>query len=460
YFDSSEIADDGLSDESTGGNDGTTNNSISGNNTNTKFEEPVYDLQGKTLKILTEYNFDMTKDNVFNNSIKATEQKFNCKIQFVQNSSYVDLYKILKTDAAASKATYDAVILRGYSVAPEIANSGYVLKMNEYYDFNKDATWQVDQFKDLGWFNGARYGIPYAPNEYGYGIWYNKDLLGAAGIPDLWEYVKSDQWTWDTFRSVCRTFMQKKGDTNGDGKRDNYAFTSTDPWLDFVSTNNASLVSFDSKGVPSFGLNSANAISALELIANMHNVDHSIPNGAELGEITNSPFNAMTTGKVAMYACHARYGEVLLSRGIKNFGWVYYPKGPSAKDYVVPTGSTPDMAVIPAKVSNPKEIVAVIQDAMAYWDISKPQQVKPEAKTQELYNALKKSLNADSVKLLQKQASNPNYTMANNYNLELLQESVWPEILNQSASVKSVIAKYQGSLSSKIKEMYEGSIVE
>lgn len=437
---------------------GTSSGQQSGSKT---FTEPVYDLKGRTIKIVTEQDYtDRTKDTVFNKSIKATEKKFNCKIVFVKNTDYVGIVKQLKSDSQSGKATYDAAIFRGYDIEPYLANTGYILKLDEYYDFKNDPTWQVEQVKDLGWFKGHRYGIPYSPNEYGYGIWYNKDMLSKAGIPDLWTYVNDGNWTWDTFRKVCKTFMLKQGDTNNDGKRDNYAFTSTDPWLDFISTNNASLLKFDKNGKPSIALDSENAIEALQFIADLHNVDHSVPNGEELKNLgTDSPFGAMFTGKVAMYSCHARYGRALQDMKIKNIGWVYYPKGPKASDYVVPSGTQPDMAVVPAKVSNPKEIVAVVQDALAYWDTSREEKIAFSAKSEELFNAIKSTLDNNSAKLFQQQAKKPVYTMANSYNLELLQSTVWPDILANKGTVKSIVAKYKNQLNSKVNELYSGKVV-
>ena len=102
-------------------------------------------------------------------------------------------------------------------------------------------------------------------------------------------------------------------------------------------------------------------------------IDNTVPDGKELGAITDKPFNALFTGKVAMYPYHARYGAVMESMGIPaaDIGWVYMPKGPAAKSYVTASGSMPDMFVVPRDISNPKEVVAAIQDVAAYWDTSR-----------------------------------------------------------------------------------------
>ena len=424
------------------------------------FVEPIYDLGGRVIKIAWEHQplDEKSTDTILYKSVKEAEKKYNCTFKFVQKSDYFGLYESIILENKAKKASYDAYALRGYDVMPNMSNTGAILKMDQYYDFTNDPTWQKKQVKDIGWFKGNKYGLSWQPNEIGLGLWYNRALLSQAGIPDLWTYVDNNTWNWDTFRRVCKQFMQKKGDSNGDGKRDHYAFTAEDPWLTFISTNNASLVNVSSNGKATLSLDSKNSLDALTLIEQMHNVDHSIPNGKELGQITTSPFNAMFTGKVAMFPYHARYGAVLEAQKINDFGWVYLPKGPAASDYVVPTGSMPDMVVFPTHLKQPKEVIAAVQDALAYWDTSKKEPVAIEKKTEWLYNALKTSLKGNAFKVLKKQALEPVFTWANNYNIEELQTLLWPKIL-QSQNVKSSVDSLKKTLQTKLDQKYSGTVV-
>lgn len=41
----------------------------------------------------------------------------------------------------------------------------------------------------------------------------------------------------------------------------------------------------------------------------------------------------------------------------------------------------------------------------------------------------------------------------------LLQSTVWPEILDNKGTVKSIIAKYKNQLNSQINEIYTGKVV-
>lgn len=446
-------------DNSSGGN--TTSSTIINSNTSSGgFQEPVYDLGGRVITIGTENAPPDLKDgSIFSESILLTQKKYNCTFKIIQKSDYAGLYQTMINDHAAGKASFDVVILRGYDVWPNAANSGAILELNKYYDFDADPTWQKGNFKEFCTFKGKWYGIAYTPNEMGSGIWYNRALLRAANVPDLWTYVENDTWNWNTFRAVCKKLTR---DTNGDGKPDIWAFTSEDPWLAFINSNNANLLTTGLNGQPKFALDSKNALDAIQFVSDLHLVDNTVPDGAELGAITNSPFNAMTTGKVAMFNYHARYGEVLRNYGIAaaDIGWVYMPKGPAATEYSASSGTMPEMMLIPSAADNPKELIAAVQDLAAYWDDSRAVKRQISDKTEELYKALSKSVDANAKKLLLFQAQNPVFTLTNNYSVgNTLQNELWPMILRQEKTVSSAVQSMKSKIQSELTTKYNGQMV-
>lgn len=81
-------------------------------------------------------------------------------------------------------------------------------------------------------------------------------------------------------------------------------------------------------------------------------------------------------------------------------------------------------------------------------------------KTEELYQALKSSLDANAKKVLEYQAKHPVYTLANNYNLsETLQNELWPAILN-GKSVKSAVDSVKSKMQTELTKKYNGTIVK
>ena len=119
------------------------------------------------------------------------------------------------------------------------------------------------------------------------------------------------------------------------------------------------------------------------------------------------------------------------------------------------------MLVIPRHVSGAKEVVAAVQDMCAYWDTSRAVKRGVYDKTNELYQALKSSMDSNARKLLIYQAENPVYTYQNNFGLgEILQNELWPSILNQSKSVKSAVSSYKSSLQEKANASYRGTVTQ
>ena len=97
----------------------------------------------------------------------------------------------------------------------------------------------------------------------------------------------------------------------------------------------------------------------------------------------------------------------------------------------------------------------------AYWDTSRAVRRNIYDKTEELYKALSGSLDANAKKLLTYQAKNPVYTYQNNFGLgEILQNELWPSILNQTKSVKSAVSSYKSALQEKATTAYRGTVTK
>ena len=79
----------------------------------------------------------MSKTNIYNESIKLTQEKYHCTFKFIKKE-YVSLYQDLINGHAAGKSNYDVVNLRGYEIFPNAANSGTILDVSSYYDFAGD----------------------------------------------------------------------------------------------------------------------------------------------------------------------------------------------------------------------------------------------------------------------------------------------------------------------------------
>ena len=425
-----------------------------------EFVDKKYDLNGRTITVWAESNVPK-KGSLLYESLQETMKNFNCKFNWVAKSDYTTTIETLTSEHLAGKPSFDVVQVRSTTLAPILAASGTLLAMDEVYDFNNDPTWQHEWVKDKGNWKGHKYGIYAQAQEPGYAIFYNKALFRKFNVKDPWEYVENNEWNFDTFRSVCKQLTK---DTNGDGENDYWAFTSEDPWLDFIMANDAHVVNMDEKkGTAKVELDSKASIDAIQYVADLFNVDNVIPDGAEAAKIADTVFNAMFTGKVAMFPYQVRYGAVMVKQGIaaEDVGWVYLPKGPNAKDYIIGCRTIGSLWAFPAKIENPEEVVAAWQDAVGYWDESKTTCKPIETGLTELIEDEEMSayLVGTNKKLLMEGGVKTRLSLADNFGLfELLQTELWVPILKQEQTPKTAVKSLLPKIETKITETCEGVV--
>ena len=344
-----------------------------------KFEHKEYDLGGKPLRFVSAKSVAVTKDDttplVEKNpiryySMKDTEKRFNCKISFV-GMEFNNLIKSFVDNHIAGTYEYEIYSL-SYGSIPAIINSGACLPMSDYYDFENDPTWiNNPSMIDKGWWMGKKYGVYDDPPLGGYATWYNKDLLAKFNLKDPWTYVESDTWTWENFRQMCLKATVR--DPNG--SQSYYGWACETPYSTFIVSNGATIVKV-LNGKPTFVLDSKEGKEAINYVIKLDHNDKVLASWADLVAIgcpdENPPFYAMATGRVLFFQYTANYGGWLYGeKGMdpKSIGYVYNPKGPSAKDYHVHSRIDNNWWVMPSDIDeNLREAyVAATQDFAAFW---------------------------------------------------------------------------------------------
>lgn len=323
------------------------------------------DLNGRVITIAMSSGTSMftdSADGIYKECFDEIAEKYNVQFKIV-TVPQVELEHQVELDALAHTSTYDVVSIWGYNVVPTKSLSGQFLCMSDYYDFN-DGVWDTSEMSDVGTFEGKRYGLPIGfPGNTS--LFYNKKLVKAANLEDPWTYVEKGTWNWDTFKEFAKALTIDK---NGDGEPEQFGMANENPYLQFVLSNNASVIDMTS-GHGQFAMDSDNAKKALEFVQGLYD-EKIIPTDQQIKNLgMGSAFNAMATGKAAMFTYNAEYAVSLAEKGmdVEDIGWVYFPKGPDATDYVAPNFTTQDCFMIPAYVENPEDLVLVMQDAMAYW---------------------------------------------------------------------------------------------
>jgi ABC-type glycerol-3-phosphate transport system substrate-binding protein len=241
----------------------------------------------------------------------------------------------------------------------------YPISSSSAVDFNssKPIDWNREVIKSMT-FDGTAYAfsIGYGTSRHGTGVFFNKRLLREAGIsPDLpYDMQKDGSWTWNAFLDLLKKLTR---DINNDGIIDTYGMTmdlSTDILDGLVASNGANYIGRDANGRFTNATNRPEFLQALQFGLRLRTEGVLKPRP----EISNWDWfkSEFTDGKVAMMV-----SPEWMANEIQNmkddWGFVIFPKGPSAKDYRY--SSDENVYVIPSTYS--AEEVDKILAAVQLW---------------------------------------------------------------------------------------------
>ena len=211
----------------------------------------------------------------------------------------------------------------------------YPVNKSKAVDFNssRPVNWNREVINSLT-FEGNSYAfsIGYGTSRHGTGVFFNKRLFREAGLaPELpYDMVKSGSWTWDAYLDLCKRLTR---DINNDGIMDSYAMTqdlSTDILDALVASNGANYIGRDQNGRFTNATNTSEFLQALQFGMRLRSEGVLKPRP----EISNWDWfkSEFSDGKVAMMVSPEWMANEI--QGMKDdWGFVIFPKGPSAKDY-------------------------------------------------------------------------------------------------------------------------------
>ncbi|MDR3174605.1 MAG: extracellular solute-binding protein [Treponema sp.] len=183
-------------------------------------------------------------------------------------------------------------------------------------------------------FNGKTYAfsVDYSASSRVTGLYFNKRLLGEAGLdPELpYDLQKGGGWTWDVFLDLCKKLTR---DTDGDGLKDTYALAafSSDTLLAIIGSNGAQYVDKDSTG------KLVNATGRPEFLQALEFGSLLFLEGVLMPQPEDSPWNwfmdAFRDGKAAMRVA-GQYAVSELRDMADDWGFVMFPRGPRSSGYL------------------------------------------------------------------------------------------------------------------------------
>lgn len=378
-------------------------------------EEPKIDLQGRVIRIGAWYDIspDLSTPKGEKQAARkqAIEEKYNCKIEFVNTnniSTNTDLWTI-------STLAGDPVVDIGYVDArsvPTLAKKGILYPLDTLKNMDIDNKLWDQLAKQASTVDGHIYGVD-NKIDIKHGIYYNKRMFEDAGLPDLYELQRKGEWTWDKLEEFAKALTIDK---DGDGKIDQYGIADTSynfvPQL--IYSNDGDYLKVDGDNV-TVDLNSENTMEALQMYDRLVN-QLKVAYEQEEGTGWDWQMQAFGQGKFAILP-HEHYASQAFRDMEDDYGWVMFPKGPKASDYKT-FMSTINMQAISAATEDPETVALIMKEWNDYFEGEDENSWK-----EEWYDWFRDPYAVDETMVMQKQFENRIYGTYNRFpGMELLVE--------------------------------------
>ncbi len=299
--------------------------------------EPTYDFGGRVFKIGSYYDMTPSPDEgaleaALADRIAEVESKYNCKIEFVNlGGDYVAEYV---TSVLAGTPVVDIGYVVTQKLLPSLIEGGiaYPLSQLKALDLS-EYKWRSDVV-EAGKYKGEYYAMLLKDPEIRYGIFWNKTLFNKYGLPDLYTLVDNGQWTWEKFQEIAALGNQ---DTDGDGEIDLYGFNAREnlAWC-YLYSNGAYVANKTNAGID-INLKDPKVVEAL---TGLQNFTQNVKFRDAIDwskEGWDSFIKDFRDGKYMMCLEEFWISYAYLNKAdggmTDDWGWVPFPKGPSATDW-------------------------------------------------------------------------------------------------------------------------------
>ncbi|SDY95162.1 ABC-type glycerol-3-phosphate transport system, substrate-binding protein [Evansella caseinilytica] len=315
--------------------------------------EAAYDLGGRVIRIAQ--HWDMTPEggteigDMTVERWKEVEEKYNITIEWIV-VPWEEKVNQLTSTILAGEPFADIVGL-DTTQAAALIQQDYLYALDDLVDLSTVKLPQAIQ--NIGTLNGKVYLFGHQVNQSG-GMYYNKTMFEQAGLPDPYELQQAGEWTWDAMLDAAKTLTD--GTTFGlSGDANLLAEYS-------LATNGGQILDMDTGEMT---IDTPNAIEGYEFMSALYN-EHRVVKPNE-GNNWEDPRRYFTEGLVGMTQGWVWEAEGRVETPFE-WGYVFWPKGPQAADYVTPISSVEGLA-IPKGVEDP-EIVYQIWEDMQVWEVA------------------------------------------------------------------------------------------
>ncbi|HHX01985.1 MAG TPA: extracellular solute-binding protein [Firmicutes bacterium] len=331
-------------------------------------EEQKWDLGGRVIRIQTrwrdvtplgargDYNW-FEPDARLQAHVKAVEEMFNCKIEFVMPGSHLAAAEELRRAVLAGDQPFDFSHIT--ESLPELAIDGLIQPLDDVLgpDFYDDFP---PMFRRYGTENGATVaGKTYGFEALNYSaesryLFWNKSLFEREGLESLYDIYARGEWTWDKFAEMAYALTK---DTDGDGVYDQFGVCANsfrDEIIDMLVSNGARLTKVDENGKVVWDLLAPEVIETMDFMQKLW-ADGVWTDGIE------------KTQAGMIFVIGTSIIDPVYQEGPDEWGIIPPPQGPHSKGEI--NGFSRWVGYIPVYVENPREVIEVVS---ALWQTKQP----------------------------------------------------------------------------------------
>ena len=271
--------------------------------------------------------------------IAQVEEKYD--IDFVINDGIdqTDYWDNMVTIAMSGKSFGDIMLIYPYFLDEWVAGNIVtdVAPIAEEIGVNwTDGSWDP-LVKETGTFGSKIYSFCREQTALTAGLVYNPRLLKAAGLEDPSVWVEKDEWNFSKLEEYARKLTVR--DSNGNVTQWGLSTTTCELFMGaYMLANNGSAVTYGDDNMPTFTLDSANSLEALNVFNDMVNTDKSVECLRCLSN-WQEPADDFCKGNVGMFVAEEWVIEYI--RDVMNeagngedYALTYFPKGPQGTDYI------------------------------------------------------------------------------------------------------------------------------
>jgi len=330
-------------------------------------KEESMDFGGKPLRIGQWWGMDAYLNDEEKERQKKVEEKYNTKIEYV---TVEDTTARLITSSVAGEPFADIVMIPFANAFPKLVIEGYVQPIDDSMDVNNPAFGKNPVTMTNGKYQGKQYGVT-LPYTESHGLYYDKTMLTKMGLPDPYELQEKGEWTWDKFLDILKK-------VKANGKKPLYVDSPQLLASALIATNEGQI---EDDSTNKITLDEPNAMEALQFFSDLYNVHKVVDAESNFGSGEEAFVNGFRWDNLGY-----------VKPKPNDIGYVFFPKGPKAKEYVTPYSGL-NMWYIPSGVKNPKAVLAAWSELYEF-DVEKGKQIQlqkeePNMKNKESLNTMK-----------------------------------------------------------------------